>query len=166
MTHRPSIGPSISGPHSSQSILLVEDSPEDAELIRRVLKKAHIANPVDVVGDGVLALDYLRIRQSHLTRGEFPILVLLDLQLPKMDGFEVLLRMQEEVILRELPVIVVTSSQDQEDVLQSYALGVRSFVRKPVEFGPFSQAIAKLGIHWLLVAEATSQGVSPQEKAV
>lgn len=158
MAQSTSSGVSRPGPHSSRPILLVEDSPEDAELIRRVLKKAHIANPVDIVGDGVLALNYLRVRQAHLTRGEFPILVLLDLQLPKMDGFEVLLKMQEETTLRELPVIVVTSSQDQEDVLRSYTLGVRSFVRKPVEFGPFSRAISKLGIQWLLVTEPTGQG--------
>lgn len=126
-------------------------------MTQRVLKKAHIANPVDVVGDGVLALNYLRVRQSHLTRGEFPVLVLLDLQLPGMDGFELLLRMQEEATLRELPVIVVTSSQDQEDVLRSYTLGARSFVRKPVEVVPFSRAVAKLGIQWLLVAEPSRQ---------
>jgi two-component system, response regulator len=141
-----------SNPRPFRPILLVEDSSEDAELTLRALKKAHVANPVDLVTDGVAALDYLKARRPRLS--DFPILVLLDLKLPKLDGFDVLIRLQQEEELRAVPVIVVTSSQEQEHVLESYSLGVRAFVRKPVALAPLSDAISRLGIQWLLVTKS------------
>lgn len=124
-------------------ILLVEDSPEDAELTIRALQKARVANPVEVVGDGEAALNYLRVRR--------PVLILLDLKLPKVDGFDVLVRLETEGTLKEMPVIVVTSSREQEDVLQSYSLGVRAFVRKPIDLLQLQDAVVKLDVRWMLV---------------
>jgi len=132
-------------------ILLVEDNRDDAELTIRALRKAHIANPVDVVGDGELALHYLKVRLSHVSRYEFPVLILLDLKLPKLSGYEVLNRLDADGTLRKLPVIVVTSSKRQEDLLEGYSLGVQSFLRKPVDFRKLGGAVAKLGVRWVLL---------------
>ena len=138
-------------PVQARPILLVEDDPDDAELTVRALRKAHVANPVDVMVDGELALRYLKVRLSHLGRAEFPVLILLDLQLPKVTGFEILTQLEADGVLQKLPVIVVTSSKRQEDLLEGYSLGIKSFIRKPVDFRKLGDAVAKLGIHWLLV---------------
>lgn len=131
-------------------ILVVEDNPEDLELTIRILKKARISNPVEAVSDGVACLEYLHSR-VRISGSELPVVVLLDLRLPKMNGFEVLQRMQDDARLKIIPVIVLTSSEDQEDVLQSYCLGAFRFIRKPVDLPPLREALARLGIHWLLV---------------
>jgi two-component system response regulator len=140
-----------SGIPQARPILLVEDDPGDAELTLRALRKAHVANPVDVVIDGERALHYLKVRRTHMGRHEFPVLILLDLNLPKVTGFEVLNQLDAEGSLRSFPVIVVTSSKRQEDLVESYSLGVKSFIRKPVDFRKLREAVAKLGIHWLLL---------------
>lgn len=142
------------GRDAARRILLVEDNPLDAELTLRALKRANIANAVDIVEDGVQALEYLMGPRSDATRGRaiLPVVMLLDLQLPRMDGLEVLIRVREDERLKDLPVIIMTSSQDQEDLLQSYSLGAKCFVRKPLDFGPFRQAVSQLGISLLLVS--------------
>lgn len=142
-------------------ILLVEDRPEDAELTIRALKQASVLNPVDVVGDGELALQYLRVRRFHVSRFDFPVLILLDLKLPKLDGFGVLTRLEAEGTLQELPVIVVTSSKEQEAALASYSLGVRAFIRKPIDFASLRDAVLKLKLHWMLVAEEPVRKPAP-----
>ncbi|MBV8878870.1 MAG: response regulator [Planctomycetaceae bacterium] len=137
-------------------VLLVEDDPDDAELTFRALKKARVANPVDHVQDGEAALDYLDVRRTRPGRTDFPVLILLDLKLPKLSGYEVLNRLDGEGVLKDLPVIVVTSSKRQEDVLEGYSLGIRSFVRKPVDFRKLGDAAAKLGIGWMLVEKPST----------
>jgi two-component system response regulator len=132
-------------------ILLVADDPHDVDLTIRALRKAHVSNPIDVVVDGDRALHYLKVRRTHIGRHEFPVLILLDLQLPKVTGLEMLKRLDADGPLRNLPVIVVTSSKRQEDQIESYSLGVRSFIRKPVDFRKFRDAVPKLGVHWLLL---------------
>lgn len=135
----------------ARPILVVEDDPDDAELTVRALRKAHVANPIDVVNDGELALHYLKVRRTHVGRFEFPILMLLDLKLPKVSGYEVLQRLDADGSLKELPVVVVTSSKRQEDLVEGYSLGIKSFVRKPVDMMKLAEAVVKIGIHWLLV---------------
>jgi CheY-like chemotaxis protein len=136
-------------------ILLVEDNPRDEALTMRALKKSNVVNEVFVVRDGVEALDYLFGTGVHEGRDltVIPQLVLLDLKLPRMDGLQVLQKMREDVRTRRLPVVVFTSSSEQEDMLKSYNLGANSYVRKPVEFDEFSEATRQLGVYWLLLNE-------------
>lgn len=134
-------------------ILLVEDSPRDAEMTLRALRKRNLANHVVHVKDGEEALDWLFGRGTHAGRdaGHQPKVVLLDLKLPKVDGLEVLRAIRADERTRLLPVVVMTSSQEQRDLIESYKLGVNSYVVKPVDFDAFSAAVAELGHYWLLV---------------
>ena len=136
-------------------ILLVEDNPRDEALTMRALKKSNVVNEVVVVRDGVEALDYLFGTGAYQGRdvASVPQLVLLDLKLPIMDGLQVLQSMRADERTRRLPVVVFTSSSEQEDMLKSYDLGANSYVRKPVEFEEFSEATRQLGVYWLLLNE-------------
>jgi len=136
-------------------ILIVEDNPTDAELMVRALRRAKLANPVTVVEDGEEALDYLYGRGRHMGRpnGGTPRVVLLDLKLPKLSGLEVLERVRADERTRRLPVVVVTSSREEPDIQRAYALGVNSYVVKPVEFERFAEAMSQVGLYWLLVNE-------------
>jgi two-component system, response regulator len=137
-------------------ILLVEDNPRDEALTLRALKKSNIVNEVVVVRDGVQALDYF-FGTGELTERELivmPQLVLLDLKLPKVDGLEVLRRLRGSPHTKRLPVVVFTSSSEEEDMIKSYDLGANSYVRKPVEFEEFLEATKQLGLYWLVLNEA------------
>ena len=135
-------------------ILIVEDNPDDEILILRSLKKANIKNNIAIVRDGVEALDYLLgTGQYAESKPAFPTVVLLDLKLPKIDGLEVLQRLRDNERTKTLPVVVLTSSDEEDDIVRSYELGVNSYVRKPVEFGKFSEAVGQLGLYWLLLNE-------------
>lgn len=133
-------------------ILLVEDNPSDIDLTKRALKKHRIANTLIVAEDGQEALDYLFGMGAH--RGQehtLPAIVLLDLKLPKVDGLTVLREVRANERTRPLPVVVLTTSSEQEDMMSSYNLGANSYVRKPVDFVQFSDAIAKLALYWLVL---------------
>jgi two-component system, response regulator len=135
-------------------ILLVEDNPHDEELTLRALQKSHILNPVIVAHDGAEALDYLLARGKHASSPPpLPQVVLLDLKLPKVDGLEVLRELRGNTRTRLLPVVVLTSSKEQQDMLSSYELGANSYVRKPVDFGQFLEAARQLGLYWLVLNE-------------
>ncbi len=135
-------------------ILVVEDNPDDEALILRTLRKANLRNDIAVVHDGAEALDYLF--QTGPYRGRvaiLPAVILLDLKLPKVDGLEVLQRLRENERTKRQPVAILTSSDAQEDIVRSYDLGANSYVRKPVEFGKFAEAVSQLGLYWLLLNE-------------
>ena len=134
------------------TILLVEDSPDDEALILRALHKANVTNKIDIVRDGAEALDYIFGTGAYEGRGVIhPTVTLLDLKLPKVDGLEVLKRLREDARTKQHPVVMLTSSNEQEDMIRSYSLGVNSYVRKPIEFGQFTQTVAELGLYWLLL---------------
>ncbi|HKE13434.1 MAG TPA: response regulator [Kofleriaceae bacterium] len=141
---------------SSKFILLVEDNGDDELLMIRALQRNRILNEVVVVRDGVEALDFLFATGSHQGRSvsELPQVVFLDLKLPRVDGLEVLRRIRADARTRILPVVVLTSSKEEEDVASSYALGANSYVRKPVDFIQFTEAIRTLGLFWLLLNES------------
>jgi two-component system response regulator len=141
---------------AEKQVLLVEDNPDDEALTLRALKKAHIANPVVVVRDGAEAMDYLLCAGPHVGRDpdEMPALILLDLNLPLLGGLDVLRKIRGDSQLRLLPVVILTSSKEEEDLIASYALGANSYVRKPVDFDEFAEAVRRLGLYWLLVNEA------------
>lgn len=132
-------------------ILLVEDNPDDEALTLRALRKNNIKNDVVVARDGAEALDML-LRDSH-SKGRLPEVVLLDLKLPKLDGIEVLRRLRAEERTRMLPIVVLTSSREEQDLLASYRLGANSYVRKPVDFDQFTEAVRQLGLYWLVLNE-------------
>ncbi len=136
-------------------ILLVEDNPRDEALTMRALQKSNIVNDVIVVRDGVEALDYFFGTGIYEDRdlSVMPQLVLLDLKLPKVDGLEVLRRIRADDRTRQLPVVVFTSSSEEEDVISSYSLGANSYVRKPVAFDEFLEATKQLGLYWLVLNE-------------
>ncbi len=136
-------------------ILLVEDDPRDEELTLLALGEHKITNPIVVVHDGEEALDYLFARGAHKERQSdtLPQVVLLDLKLPKVDGLEVLREIRSNDRTRLLPVVILTSSREEKDRLQGYGLGANSYVRKPVDFAEFSEAIRQLGLYWLLLNE-------------
>jgi two-component system response regulator len=137
-------------------ILLVEDNPDDEELAMLALKQGNILNEVVVARDGVEALDYLFATGQHAGRdpSRLPQLVLLDLKLPRQDGLEVLRRLRADPRTQLIPVVVLTCSSEEEDVVASYRLGANSYVRKPVEFHRFADAVRQLGLYWLLLNEA------------
>jgi CheY-like chemotaxis protein len=138
---------------AARHILLVEDSENDVELTIAALAK-HVANTVDVARDGAEALDYLFRRGAFAGRTTgTPVLVMLDLKMPKVDGLEVLRTIKTDRTLKQLPVVVLTSSREQRDVVQSYELGVNAYVVKPVEFEKFVDAVKQLGLFWLLLNE-------------
>ncbi len=134
-------------------ILLVEDNPNDEELTLRALKKSQIMNRVVVVRDGVEALDYLFMRGAYANRSssETPQVILLDLKLPKIDGLEVLREIRSDDRTKLLPVVVLTSSVEDQDLIKSYGLGANSYVRKPVDFVQFVEAVKQLGLYWLVI---------------
>jgi two-component system response regulator len=134
-------------------ILLVEDNPHDLQLTLRALTKANLSNQIHVVRDGEEALDYLFCRGTYCDRpfAEHPRVILLDLKLPKVDGLEVLATIKGDLLTRHIPVVMLTSSKEQNDVLESYNLGANSYIEKPVNFERFAQAIQQLGIYWLLL---------------
>ena len=136
-------------------VLLVEDNPDDEELTLVALKENNIGNPVVVVRDGAEALEYLfgAGRYEGDKAGSKPVVVLLDLKLPKVNGLEVLRRLRAHESTKFLPVVVLTSSKEEEDRIQSYALGANSYVRKPVDFGQFVEAVRQLGLYWLVLNE-------------
>ena len=136
-------------------ILLVEDNPSDVELTRRALAKSRIANELVVAEDGQEALDYLFATGKHTGRdmSNIPALVLLDLKLPGMDGLEVLRQIRGDPRTSRLPVVILTTSMEEQDVAQSYDLGANSYIRKPVDFTQFAQAVEHLGLYWLVLNE-------------
>ncbi len=136
-------------------ILLVEDNPDDEELTLRALRKSNIANDVFVARDGSDALDFLFCTGKHAGRDPLamPAVVLLDLKLPKLNGIDVLNRMRADPRTTLLPVVILTSSSEDEDVLRSYQSGANSYVRKPVEFSAFAGAVTQLGVYWMLLNE-------------
>lgn len=138
---------------NKKTILLVEDNPDDVALTLRAFKKHNLANHIDVAHDGVEALDY--ILGTGEADGPPPALqvVLLDIQLPKIGGLEVLRRLRSDERSRFLPVVVLTSSNEEQDLAQSYRLGVNSYIRKPVEFDKFVETAGQLGLYWLLLNE-------------
>lgn len=134
-------------------ILLVEDSPEDLELTCRALKNANLGNHIQIARDGAEALDFIFCEGPHAGRRieDTPKLILLDLKLPKVDGLEVLERIKSDPRTKLIPIVVLTSSKEQTDVVKSYSLGVNSYIVKPVNFESFSTAVQELGIYWLLL---------------
>jgi CheY-like chemotaxis protein len=130
-------------------ILLVEDNPLDAELAERALKRSNVVNHLDVVRDGVEALDYLLGDGNNRK----PRLVLLDLKLPRVDGLEVLRRVRADERTRMLPIVVLTSSREERDVIESYKLGVNSYIAKPVDFDQFVEAVRQIGLYWGVLNE-------------
>lgn len=136
-------------------ILLVEDNEDDIELTLRALKQQNIANRVEVVRDGAEALDFFLARGSHADRDEadLPDLVLLDINMPRLNGFEVLEALREHEATRLLPVVMLTTSREDRDVLRSYAGRANSYVRKPIDFREFVEAVRSLGLYWLVLNE-------------
>jgi two-component system, response regulator len=139
-----------------QVILLVEDNTSDVLLTKRALEKNRISNELIIAEDGQAALDYLYCEGAHAQRNpdKLPMLILLDLKLPKVDGLEVLRRIRDEERTRRIPVVILTSSKEHEDLTKSYDLGVNSFVRKPVDFTQFVEAVKQLGLYWLVLNES------------
>lgn len=140
-------------PDTKSQILLVEDNPDDLEMTLFQLKKMNLAHCVEIARDGVEALDYLFCRGPHACRdiANVPNVVLLDLKLPMVDGLDVLRAIKGDDRTRMIPVVVLTSSQEQSDVVESYHLGVNSYIVKPVDFAQFGQTVKKLGMYWLLL---------------
>ena len=136
-------------------ILLVEDNPDDEALTLRAFKKNNIQNEVVVARDGAQALDYLFGTGAHAGRDTsvLPQMVLLDLKLPKVDGLEVLRRIRAEERTHLLPVVILTSSREDADLVKGYSLGANSYIRKPVDFGQFTEAVRQLGLYWLVLNE-------------
>ena len=136
-------------------ILLVEDNQDDVDLTLRAFKRNNIGNEVVVARDGVEAMDYLFATGGYTERDTsvMPQVVLLDLKLPKVDGLEVLRRVRSDERTKLLPVVVLTSSKEQQDLVESYSLGANSYVRKPVDFNQFVEAVRQLGLYWLVLNE-------------
>jgi two-component system, response regulator len=142
-------------------ILLVEDNPSDVDLTRRALDRHNLLNRLIVAEDGQEALDYLfgsDSRPGCAETGEWPAVILLDLKLPRVDGLEVLRRIKSKEKTRRIPVIILTTSKEESDVAMSYDGGANSYVRKPVDFAQFSEAVRQLGLYWLLLNEHPPKG--------
>jgi two-component system, response regulator len=140
---------------NNRIIMLVEDNHKDEELTLRALKKGKVTNPVVVTRDGVEALDYLFARGSHANRPaeDMPQVILLDLKLPRVNGLEVLKALRADERTKFLPVVMLTSSNEEQDLITSYSLGANSYVRKPVDFSQFVEAARQLGVYWLELNE-------------
>jgi len=136
-------------------ILLVEDNPDDIKLTLRAFEKSNIKNKIITIGDGEEALDYLFCKGKFKGRDplDFPCVILLDIKLPKVDGFEVLKAIRENKTTKLLPVVILTSSREEQDVYHGYNLGANSYIRKPVDFEKFIEAVRTLGLYWLLMNE-------------
>jgi two-component system response regulator len=136
-------------------LLLIEDNPSDIDLTKRAFDRGRIGNPLVVAEDGKEALDYLFGEGPHAGRdvSDLPALILLDLKLPKVSGFEVLRRIREDPRTRRQPVVILTSSKEQEDVAKGYDFGANGYVRKPIDSKQFAEAIAQLGLYWLVLNE-------------
>lgn len=141
--------------HDKRPILLVEDNPDDVELTLRAFRKNNIQNEIIVVTDGVKALDYLFCRGEFEGRdiNQRPLLILLDLKLPKLNGLDVLKEIQTDAIMKLLPVVILTSSREESDIISGYELGANSYIQKPVDFAQFTEAVRQLGLYWLLLNE-------------
>jgi two-component system response regulator len=139
----------------NRTILLVEDNPDDEALTLRALSKNNIRNPVVVARDGVEALDWMFGTGVHAGRdiAELPSVVLLDLKLPKVDGLEVLRRIRADERTRLAPIVILTSSREEQDLVNGYRLGANSYIRKPVDFAQFIEAVKQLGLYWLVLNE-------------
>jgi len=144
-----------------RKILLVEDNPDDVDLTIRALKKNRIGNELVVAKDGAEALDYLFCKGAYATRdpNDLPAVVLLDLRLPKIDGLEVLKRIRADERTRLIPVVILTSSKEDQDLVNGYRFGANSYVRKPVDFHKFLEAVQQLGVYWLILNEPPPQTV-------
>ncbi len=142
----------------SETILLVEDNPDDVELTLRAFRKNNIANEIVVARNGVEALDYLFGQGSYADREckDNPKLILLDLKLPKLDGLQVLERIRADERTRLTPVVILTSSKEEQDLISGYKNGANSYVRKPVDFNKFVEAVREIGLYWLLINESPS----------
>jgi CheY-like chemotaxis protein len=140
-------------------ILLVEDNPDDVILTERALKKSHILNKLVVARDGAEALDYIFGTGNYSSRDmtAMPEVILLDLKLPKIDGLEVLKKIRSDNRTKLLPVVILTSSKEESDLIKGYSLGANSYIRKPVNFNQFAEAIRQLGLYWLVLNEAPPQ---------
>lgn len=147
----------------SKVILLVEDNPDDVALTLRAFKRSHLMNPISVARDGVEALDYLFARNAHAQRASQPLptLVILDLKLPKLDGLGVLKAIRSDERTRFLPVVILTSSKEEQDLISGYELGANSYVRKPVDFAEFIEAAKVLGIYWLMINQLPPERAAP-----
>jgi CheY-like chemotaxis protein len=141
-------------------ILLVEDNPQDMELTLRALRKANLANNIHLARDGAEALDFIFCEGPHAARKieDTPKVIMLDLKLPKVDGLEVLQRLKGDARTKAIPVVVLTSSREQNDVVETYDLGVNSYIVKPVNFEGFAAAVQQLGMYWLLLNQAPKIG--------
>ena len=141
---------------AEKMILLVEDNPDDEELTTRALRQAKIANEIVVARDGSEAIEFLFGQGRHAGRdlSQMPAVILLDLKLPKLSGLEVLQRLRADERTKLIPTVVLTSSSEDEDMLKSYQWGANSYVRKPVEFGAFVNAVSQLGMYWMLLNQA------------
>jgi two-component system response regulator len=148
---------------ANKVILLVEDNQDDATLTLRAFKRSHVMNPIVVARDGIEALDFLLARGEYSDRAEAPLptLVILDLKLPKLDGLGVLKAIRADVRTQLLPVVILTSSKEEQDLISGYSLGANSYVRKPVDFSEFLEAVKVLGVYWLLMNESPPARNSP-----
>ena len=143
-----------------KTILLVEDNPDDVDLTLRAMRKHYVKNTITVARDGAEALDYIFATGQYAGRdaADLPTVVLLDLKLPKVDGVEVLARLRADERTKLLPVVVLTSSDREQDIIDSYEGGCNSYVRKPVDFNQFADAVRQLGLYWLLLNEPLPSG--------
>jgi CheY-like chemotaxis protein len=147
---------------NARPILLAEDNPNDVELILAAFKEANFVNEIHVASDGEQALDFLHRRGVHANRtGPLPAVILLDLKMPKVDGREVLRHVRTDPELRHIPVVILTSSREESDLLASYQLGANAFVVKPVDFQEFIGAVSKLGFFWAMLNEPPPQNSNP-----
>jgi two-component system response regulator len=148
---------------SNKAILLVEDNPDDVVLTLRAFKRSHVMNPIAVARDGIEALDFLFARGAYTDRATAPLptLIILDLKLPKLDGLGVLKAVRADERTRLLPVVILTSSKEEQDVISGYSLGANSYVRKPVDFAEFVEAVKVLGMYWMMMNQGPPERASP-----
>jgi len=141
---------------AGKAILLVEDNADDVALTLRAFKRSHVMNTIAVARDGIEALDYLFGRDAHADRAGAPLptLIILDLKLPKLDGLGVLKAIRADERTRLLPVVILTSSKEEQDLISGYSLGANSYVRKPVDFAEFVEAVKVLGVYWLMMNQS------------
>src|ERR1700744_914218 len=144
---------------SKVEVLLVEDNPHDAEMTIRALKRVNLANQLIHVKDGAQALDFIFAKGEYSDRHieNKPKVILLDIKMPKVDGIEVLRQIKTNETTRTIPVVIMTSSKEEQDIIASYNLGVNSYVVKPVDFDSFAKAVAELGCYWLIINQSTEQ---------